>query len=132
MTRRPPNILFIMADQLAASALPAYGNRVAKTPHLDALAARSTVFESAYCNFPICAPSRASMLTGRLPHSIDAWDNAAEFPASLPTMAHYLASLGYRTTLCGKMHFIGPDQLHGYEERLTTDIYPSDFAHPDQ
>ena len=66
-----------MADQLAAPALPCYGNTVAKTPHLNALAARGTVFESAYCNFPICAPSRASMMTGRLPHAIEAWDNAA-------------------------------------------------------
>lgn len=126
--QKQPNILFIMADQLAAPALPAYGNRVAKTPHLDALAAGGVVFESAYCNFPICAPSRFSMLSGRLPHAIEAWDNAAEFPASIPTMAHYLRGAGYRSILCGKMHFVGPDQLHGFDERLTTDIYPADFS----
>jgi choline-sulfatase len=125
---KQPNILMIMADQLAAPALPVYGHRVVKAPHLSRLAGRSTVFDSAYCNFPICAPSRFSMLSGRLPHAIEAYDNAAEFPASIPTMAHYLTRLGYRTILCGKMHFIGPDQLHGYEERLTTDIYPSDFS----
>ncbi len=125
---RPPNILFLMADQLAALALPAYGHRVVKTPHLDRLARQAVVFDSAYCNFPICAPSRFSMLSGRLPHAIDAYDNASEFPASIPTMAHYLRHAGYRTILCGKMHFIGPDQMHGYEERLTTDIYPADFA----
>jgi len=125
---RAPNILFVMADQLAPQTLPAYGHTVVKTPYLDRLASRSVVFDSAYCNFPICAPSRASMLTGRLPHSIDAWDNASEFPAAVPTLAHYLRHAGYRTILCGKMHFIGPDQLHGYEERLTTDIYPADFA----
>lgn len=123
-----PNILLIMADQLAAPVLPAYGHRVVKAPHLSRLAERSVVFDSAYCNFPICAPSRFSMMSGRLPHSIEAYDNASEFPASVPTMAHYLTGLGYRTILCGKMHFIGPDQLHGYEERLTTDIYPSDFS----
>jgi choline-sulfatase len=123
-----PNILFIMADQLAAPALPAYGNKVAKTPHLDALAAGGVVFDSAYCNFPICAPSRFSMLSGRLPHAIEAWDNAAEFPAQIPTMAHYLRGAGYRSILCGKMHFVGPDQLHGFDERLTTDIYPADFS----
>ncbi|MBK8063062.1 MAG: sulfatase-like hydrolase/transferase, partial [Betaproteobacteria bacterium] len=128
MQAKRPNILFIMADQLAGPALPAYGNKVAKTPHLDRLAAGGVVFESAYCNFPICAPSRASMLAGRLPHSIEAWDNAAEFPSSIPTMAHYLRDAGYRTILCGKMHFIGADQLHGYEERLTTDTYPADFS----
>jgi choline-sulfatase len=127
-TPRAPNILFVMVDQLAAPALPAYGHSVVKTPHLDRLARRSVVFDSAYCNFPICAPSRASLLTGRLPHGIEAWDNASEFPAAVPTMAHYLRHAGYRTILCGKMHFIGPDQRHGFEERLTTDIYPADFA----
>ena len=127
MSKRP-NILFLMADQLAAQALPCYGHPVVKAPHLSRLAERSVVFESAYCNFPICAPSRASMLAGLLPHSIGAYDNASEFPAEIPTVAHYLTAQGYRTILCGKMHFIGPDQLHGFEERLTTDIYPSDFA----
>jgi choline-sulfatase len=68
------------------------------------------------------------MLSGRLPHSIGAYDNASEFPSSIPTLAHYLRHAGYRTILAGKMHFIGADQLHGYEERLTTDIYPADFA----
>jgi choline-sulfatase len=125
---KTPNILFIMGDQLAPQALPTYGHKVVKAPHLSALATRSVVFDSAYCNFPICAPSRFSMLSGRYPHSIDAFDNASEFPAAIPTMAHYLRDAGYRTILCGKMHFIGPDQLHGYEERLTTDIYPADFA----
>ena len=125
---RAPNILLVMADQLAAPALPAYGHRQVLAPHLDALARQAVVFDSAYCNFPICAPSRFSMLSGRLPHAIEAYDNASEFPAATPTMAHYLRHAGYRTILCGKMHFIGPDQLHGYEERLTTDIYPADFA----
>ena len=48
--------------------------------------------------------------------------------ASVPTFAHYLRVLGYRTVLAGKMHFVGPDQLHGFEERRTTDIYPADFG----
>ncbi len=125
---RRPNILLLMADQLAPQALPCYGHPVVQAPHLSWLAANGVVFDSAYCNFPICAPSRFSMLSGRLPHSIGAYDNASEFPAATPTMAHYLRHAGYRTILCGKMHFIGPDQLHGYEERLTTDIYPADFS----
>lgn len=123
-----PNILLLMVDQLAAPALAIHGHRVTQTPHIDAFARESVIFDSAYCNFPICAPSRFSMLSGKLPHSIQAWDNASEFPAATPTMAHYLRHAGYRTILCGKMHFIGPDQLHGYEERLTTDIYPADFS----
>ena len=123
-----PNILLLMADQMAASALPVYGHPLVKAPHLQALAARSAVFTNAYCNFPICAPSRYSMLSGRLPHAIEAWDNAAELTASTPTLMHYLKRLGYRSILCGKMHFVGPDQMHGYDERLITDIYPADFA----
>ena len=123
-----PNVLFIMADQLAASALSAYGNPVVKTPNIDALAARGTVFENAYCNNPICASSRFSMMSGQWSSRIGAFDNASEFPASVPTFAHYLRALDYKTCLSGKMHFVGPDQLHGFEDRVTTDIYPSDFG----
>jgi len=122
-----PNFLFIQADQMAARILPAYGNTIAKTPHIDGLAERGVVFEHAYCNYPLCAPSRHSMMSGLLPTNAGAYDNGAEFPASLPTFMHYLRLLGYQTYLSGKMHFIGPDQLHGFEDRLTTDIYPSDF-----
>ena len=128
MKATQPNILLVMADQLAVPTLPFYGHPVVQAPHLSQLAQNGVVFDSAYCNFPICAPSRFSMLSGRLPHAIAAYDNASEFPAAIPTMSHYLRHVGYRTILCGKMHFIGPDQLHGYEERLTTDIYPADFA----
>ena len=123
-----PNILFIMADQLAAQVLPAYGHLLVKTPNLDRLAQRGVVFDNAYCNYPIWAPARFALHTGRLATRIGAYDNAAELPAETPTFLHYLRAMGYRTCLSGKMHFVGPDQLHGYEERVTTDVYPSDFT----
>jgi len=123
-----PNILFIQADQMAAAPLPFYGGQRVLAPQLQALADGGTVFDAAYCNAPICAPSRFSMMTGRLPTAIGAYDNASELPAATPTLAHFLTRAGYRTVLAGKMHFIGPDQLHGFAERLTTDIYPADFA----
>ena len=123
-----PNILLVMADQLAPQFTSTYGHPVVKTPHLDALAARGARFDTAYCHSPLCAPARFTMLSGQPVSAIGAWDNAAEFPASTPTFAHYLSLAGYRTVLSGKMHFVGPDQLHGFEERLTTDIYPADFA----
>ncbi len=123
-----PNILILMADQMTAGILPAYGNTVARTPHLDALAQGGVVFENAYCNSPLCAPSRAVFMSGRLPSATGAYDNAADFPAQVPTFAHVLRATGYRTILTGKMHLCGPDQLHGFEERLTTDIYPADFG----
>ncbi len=123
----PANFLILMADQLTPAVLPAYGGS-ALTPHIDTLAERGVVFESFYCNSPLCAPSRFSFLAGQLPSRIGAYDNAAEFQAQTPTFAHYLRRSGYQTALSGKMHFCGPDQLHGFEERLTTDIYPADFG----
>lgn len=125
---RSPNILFLQVDQLTAGALRAYGDTVCHAPNLDRLAERGAVFETAYCNFPLCAPSRFSMATGRLCSDIGAYDNAAEMPASVPTYAHYLGAAGYQTALSGKMHFIGPDQHHGFERRLTADLYPADFS----
>ncbi len=122
-----PNFLIIQADQLTSQVLASYGHQLAKTPHIDALTARGTVFSNAYCSYPLCGPSRMSMMTGRLASRIDAFDNAAQLSSEIPTFAHYLRAEGYRTTLTGKMHFVGPDQLHGFEERLTTDIYPGDF-----
>ena len=116
-----------MCDQLGARFLPAYGHRTVQAPHIDALAARGTTFESCYTSFPLCAPARFAFMTGMRCSNIGAWDNAAELPADVPTFAHHLRILGYHTCLSGKMHFIGPDQLHGFEERLTTDICPSDF-----
>ena len=125
---RRPNILFFQVDQLSATALTAYGNSFCRTPNLDSLAERGVVFETAYCNSPLCAPSRASMAAGQLCSTIGTYDNAAEFPASIPTYAHYLRALGYQAVLSGKTHFIGPDQYHGFEKRLTADIYPTDFS----
>lgn len=125
---KQPNIVVLMADQLAPHFIGAYGHKVAKTPHIDALAARGMRFDAAYCNSPLCAPSRFSFMSGQLISRIAAYDNASEFHASTPTFAHYLKSLGYRTCLSGKMHFVGPDQKHGFQDRVTTDIYPSDFA----
>ncbi|MBY6120341.1 choline-sulfatase [Mameliella alba] len=126
MTR--PNILLFMVDQLTSFVLNAYGGTACKTPNIDALAARGTVFENAYCPYPLCAPSRFGMMAGRLPSRVGAFDNGAEFTASTPTFAHYLRRAGYYTCISGKMHFVGPDQFHGFEERLTTEIYPADMS----
>ena len=123
-----PDILVVMADQLAPHFTGAYGHPLVRTPAMEAIAERGSRFDAAYCHSPLCAPARFSMLSGQPVSAIGAWDNAAEFPASVPTLAHYLTLAGYRTCLSGKMHFVGPDQLHGFDERLTTDIYPADFA----
>ena len=127
-SRKRPNILFVMFDQMAALSLPVYGHPVVRAPHLSALARRGTVFENAYCAAPLCSPSRFGMLTGRLASRFGGFDNGAELPAEVPTFLHHLRRAGYRTCLSGKMDFTGADQLHGYEERLTTDLSPSDFG----
>ena len=126
MTVKSPNILIVMADQMAPAFLP-IGHPLTRAPSMEALAKSGVVFDSAYCNSPLCSPSRASFMSGLLPSRSRVYDNAAEFGADVPTFAHCLRLRGYRTILSGKMHFCGPDQLHGFEERLTTDIYPADF-----
>ena len=127
MTGRP-NILVIMVDQLNGTLFPDGPADFLHTPHLKALAARSARFASNYTASPLCAPGRASFMSGMLPSRTGVYDNAAEFASSIPTFAHHLRMAGYQACLSGKMHFVGPDQLHGFEERLTTDVYPADFG----
>ena len=123
-----PNILIIMVDQLNGTLFPDGPANWLHAPNLKALAARSTRFRNCYTASPLCAPGRASFMSGQLPSMTGVYDNAAEFASSIPTYAHHLRRAGYYTCLSGKMHFVGPDQLHGFEERLTTDIYPPDFG----
>ncbi|CAN7492910.1 choline-sulfatase [Pararhizobium sp. LjRoot235] len=128
MTARRPNILIIMVDQLNGKFFPDGPAEFLVAPHLKALAARSARFRNNYTSSPLCAPARASFMAGQLPSRTQVYDNAAEYASSIPTFAHHLRRAGYYTALSGKMHFVGPDQLHGFEERLTTDIYPADFG----
>ena len=128
MSSAQPNFLLVMADQMTGPAMPFSGNKTVKAPAMSRLADEGIVFENCYCNLPMCGPSRASMHAGRLPFNIDMYDNASEFHSAIPTFAHYLRSLGYRVEMSGKMHFVGADQLHGYDKRHTTEIYPANFA----
>ena len=123
-----PNILIIMVDQFNGTFFPDGPADFLHAPNLKALAARSARFSNNYTASPLCAPGRASFMSGQLPSRTGVYDNAAEFQSSIPTYAHHLRAAGYATCLSGKMHFVGPDQLHGFEERLTTDIYPADFG----
>ncbi len=123
-----PNILILMVDQLNGTLFPDGPADWLHAPNLKKLAARSTRFKNAYTASPLCAPGRAAFMSGQLPSATGVYDNAAEFPSSIPTYAHHLRRAGYYTALSGKMHFVGPDQLHGFEARLTTDIYPADFG----
>lgn len=128
MSSDRPNILVVMYDQISPSALGCYGNEAVQAPTIDRLASEGVVFDAAYSNSPLCTPARYCLMTGQLPSATRGYDNAAYLASSIPTFAHYLRAGGYRTILSGKMHFVGADQLHGFEERRTTDVYPADFG----
>ena len=125
---RSPNILIVMVDQLTGTLFDDGPADWLHAPNLKRLAERSIRFANAYTASPLCAPGRASFMSGQLPSRTRVFDNAAEFASDIPCFTHHLRRAGYRTALSGKMHFVGPDQLHGFEERLTTDIYPADFG----
>lgn len=118
---RPPNILLLMSDQHAPQFSGVDGHPIVRTPHLDALASQGVVFERAYCPSPLCAPSRASFMTGLQVHRTGVWDNGASIVETQPTWAHLLRAEGYDVLMCGEMYMIGMDNLHGFQEDLTGD-----------
>jgi len=122
-----PNVLLVMADQMTPFMLEACGGSGARTANLDAMAARGIRFTTAYTPSPICVPARSSLMTGLHVSRTGSYDNGDPFPSFIPTFAHYMTNAGYDVVLSGKMHFIGPDQLHGFTRRLNTDVYPSGF-----
>lgn len=125
---RTPNILLVMADQLVADLTGAYGHPVVRTPNMERLARKGVRFDSAYCPYPVCSPSRSSLLSGRYASDNSAWDNATPLASDIPMLPHYLTTSGYDTALSGKMHFVGADQLHGFAKRLTSDMFPGSLA----
>ena len=112
------NVLLIMSDEHSREIAGCYGNRFVRTPNLDALAARGTVFENAYCNSPICVPSRASLATGEYVHRTGYWDSAAPYDGRVPSWHHRLRDAGYDVVSIGKLHFRGADDDHGFSEVL--------------
>lgn len=127
-TTKCPNILLIMSDEHAPQFSSTYGHPFVQTPNLDRLATNGVVFENAYCNTPLCAPSRMSFMTGRYIHHINTWDNATPLASDAVTWAHLARSVGYDVVLAGKQHFIGPDQLHGFQAQLARDLH-AESAH---
>ena len=116
------NIVFLFSDEHAGTVMGNSGHPVVRTPHLDSLAEQSYTFDNAYCNNPICTPSRLSLLTGRYPHQIEAWDLGAIADRRYPTWGDYLTEAGYETVLCGRTHFNGSDRHLGFSHRLLDDL----------
>jgi choline-sulfatase len=115
---KPTNLLFIMSDEHSKRVVGAYGNDIVQTPHMDALAARGTLFESAYCNCPICVPSRASFATGRYVHAIGNWDNAFPYHGEPESFGHVLARTGHRCDSIGKLHYRSSDDPNGFDNEI--------------
>ncbi len=119
-----PNIVFIISDQHNVL-------DVADTPNLNILSQNGVCFKNTYCSSPLCVPSRAGLLTGRLPDGTGVWNNVQCLRSDEVTVAHSLGCNGYRTALCGRMHFNFHDQLHGFDEHLVGEITPT-FPRPER
>ncbi len=117
-----PDIVVIMSDQHAARVTGCYGDRNASTPNIDRLSREGVTFDNAYCPSPLCLPSRMSFMTGRYPARSGCLGNRSFLASDMPTFAHGLSKQGYRTCLAGRMHFVGPDQNHGFDQHLVGDI----------
>ena len=128
-----PNLLYIHSDQHNPAVIGCYGDPLVQTPNLDSLAAQGTLFTNVYCPSPVCVPSRMSMLAGQYPSDIGVWTNSHILDSGIPTFAHAMGAAGYHPVLIGRMHGLGPDQLHGYADRLVGDHggnYPGSGAAP--
>ena len=114
----PTNLLFIFSDQHTRRALGCMGHSVVKTPHLDALAERGTLFRNAYCNGPICVPSRASLATGRHVFDIEKWDNCKPYFGEEPSWGHRLMDRGRRAASIGKLHYRDAGDPNGFDPEI--------------
>ncbi len=112
-----PNILMIFSDEHNARMSGFMGDRIVQTPNLDRLASQGVTFDNAYCNSPLCSPSRQSFMAGLYCHRIGMWNNTGAMPEDTVTWAHLLSLAGYETSLVGKMHFNGYQKMYGFDRR---------------
>lgn len=117
-----PDILVFMSDQHSPLYAGLWGSKIVKTPNLDKIASAGTTFDAAYTSCPLCVPARVSMLAGQLPSKTGVFTNQGVIREDQATFLHSLAIEGYETVLCGRMHFIGKDQRHGFTKRIMGDI----------
>jgi choline-sulfatase len=119
---RLPNILLIMSDEHDPAVTGCYGDKIVQTPHLDRLASQGVTFDAAYCNSPLCVPSRLSFIAGKYVSRVSAWGNPTWLPsADYPTLASVLSGAGYDCLLGGKMHF-DATRRYGF-----TELFPSRY-----
>ena len=119
------DILLFMSDQHSHRIQGYAGDSVVRTPNLDRIARAGTVLDNAYTACPLCVPARAAMISGLLPSNNGVLFNFNAISSDQATFLHSLNIAGYETVLCGRMHFIGPDQRHGYAKRIAGDRTPT-------
>lgn len=112
----PKNVLLIMSDEHRPDALGCAGHPTVRTPALDGLAAEGTRFASTYCSSPLCAPSRASLATGRYVHETGHWDNATPYDGTPRSWGHHFSERGVEVTTVGKLDF-EPDVDDGFDDQ---------------
>ena len=104
-----------MTDEHTRKVLSCYGNTIVQTPNLDQLAKRGTVFSNAYCNVPICVPSRASFATGQYAHTSGHWDNATPYTGKPESWGHALQKSGIQVGSIGKLHYRNSEDAVGFD-----------------
>ena len=115
---QPSNLLFILSDEHRRDVAGCYGDPIAITPNIDALAARGARFRNAYTPCPICVPARAALATGRWVHQTRSWDNAAPYHGEPPSWHHRLRDNGHRVVSIGKLHFRATADDNGFSEEI--------------
>jgi len=115
---KPMNLLFIFSDQHNRPSSGCYGNPIVKTPNLDRLAENGTVFRNAYCNGPICVPSRGSMATGMSVNKLETWDNCSPYFGQMPSWGHRMIADGKRAISIGKLHYRETSDSNGFDEEI--------------
>lgn len=116
------DFLIFLSDQHRRDFIHAAGNEILRTPTLDMLSEIGTRFDSGYTACPFCVPSRVSMLTCKLAMNTKVYTNHGSIRDDTATFLHSLAADGYETVLCGRMHFEGPNQRHGFTKRIFGDL----------
>ena len=129
MATKKPNVLIVMSDQHHHRFMGCAGHDV-QTPTMDGLADRGLRFSNTYCPFPLCGPSRMAFMTGRYPSTTGCLTNQCHLKSDVPTYAHGFGSGGYETILSGRMHFVGHDQRHGFDQRIIADCGGTAYINP--
>ncbi|MBI3938318.1 MAG: sulfatase-like hydrolase/transferase [Betaproteobacteria bacterium] len=116
---KPSNLVIIMSDEHNPKIMGCRGHRIVRTPNIDALAARGTMFTDAYTTCPVCVPARAAFAVGKYVHQIGFWDNADAYDGSIPGWHHRLRAKGHRVDSIGKLHFRGhPGDDNGFSGEI--------------